>query len=290
MTSESAETPSTAGETSDEKPRYVACHLFEISSEPPEADIYVKLPLLGWYPLGRTGPDAPVRWYCRENIEWDSEHSSWQMKEGFDFCGLYEGSVRVTLGALIPGYGQGTLHVTRPPSAFQHFSGSPETLAAEGKVDKCPEASPENSSSLTISVFPTMKYPIAWHYLKVDSDPPGAHIYSADDNHYWGETGPAKPVFVFLALPLKWDAKTGSWTWADPHFVNGCYEATVIARRKNYSDAQQKLKIRSSDFHCFTEPPEELTAQGKVGMSDPPDPSNTTIMMMVLQPGAGEVI
>ncbi|MEE6138530.1 hypothetical protein SKC41_19655 [Mycobacterium sp. 050128] len=272
-----AETPKTV---------HVACRHLEIYTQPPGADVFVDLRILGWVHIGKTGVDTPAQWDYQEIVEWDAEKSTWAIPEFF----LSDGNVNITLSAGLPDYGDAVVRLVRAPEDFQYFSDPPDVLAAQGKIGKCPEANPAYTSAVTIVITQTMKYAIAWYYLKVYSDPPGAHIYNAQDNSYWGKTGLDKPVFIHLALPVMWNEQGKKWTWKDPHFVGGCHEATVIARRVGYSDAKQTLRIPSTHFTCFPDPPDELTAQGKLGRSDQPNPSNTSEMMIVLQSGAGDVL
>jgi hypothetical protein len=185
------------------EPRHVhqACHHLEIFTEPPEADVYVNLRILGWVRIGTTRPDTPVQYDYGEIVRWNAETGEWKIPE---FWLGDDGKVAIRLGAKVPDYGEGIVELLRSPGAFRCLSDPPDALVAQGNLGQCPPPDPANTSTVTITVFPTEKNAIAWHYLKVYSDPPGAHIYNAEDNSYWGKTGLNKPVLGRIALPRPW--------------------------------------------------------------------------------------
>ncbi len=126
---------------------------------------------------------------------------------------------------------------------------------------------------------------IACHRFNVYSDPPGAHIYAA--NNYWGKTGLDTPVTGYWWCAVTWNEQKREWTWARDSVLAtaSVLQITFTAKRVNCSDATQVIELHGQDFQVRSGTPEELTASGLLGHCPSEEPAYTSDVMLVLQSG-----
>lgn len=122
---------------------HVACHRFNVHSDPPEAHIYAD----GNY-WGKTGLDKPVKGYYWCAVAWNEQERKWHFTKNSVFG---KASVlKVTFTAKRVNSSDATQVVELRGQDFQVESASPEELTASGLFGKCPPANPAYTSDVMV--------------------------------------------------------------------------------------------------------------------------------------------